>query len=504
MKRKAGKIFLVGAGPGDPGLMTLRGAELLASCDVIVMDALVNPLIVANVRARVLNVGKRGRSRISPGHGPKQAAINTLLARLARAGNRVVRLKGGDPFVFGRGSEEIEMLRRKKIPYEIVPGVSSAVAAPAYAGIPVTDRRWASQVTFLTGHETAESREAGGVDWSRLSPDGTLVILMGVTGWPGIVERLLRYGWPPATPVAAIERGSTPRQRVLSAPLRESVKVFSRNNLSAPAVIVVGLVAALSTHLSWFREERPLLGRRIAVTRAADAADGFAARLSSEGADVMRCPLIDVRPISLPVNARSMMTPGAVDWIVFLSANGVRHFPSSIASQALKKKVRVFAIGPQTAEAARAAGWNVTRISSTYDSSSVLAAMGSVKGKSVFIPRAHDAPAAPVPGLKRAGAQVTVLSVYETCFVRPSPAERTALLERSEAVTFLSSSTVESFCQSFSRAERTALFRRATAVSIGGMTTRALRRAGIRNVLQARVSSRDGVVDALRRLFSMK
>ena len=265
-----GKVFLVGAGPGDTGLITVRGRDCIETADVLVVDALVNPSLFTGAKARVHYVGKRG-----PGapHGSSarlsQKAIHTLLIREARKGRRVVRLKGGDPIVFGRGSEEMEALRAAHVSYEVVPGIPSPIAVPAFAGIPITDRRWSSQVTFLTGQEGPNRHsDYKRVDWKSLPIGGTLVILMGVSRWPIIQKRLLALGWPPSMAIAAIESGTTKAQRVIQAYLGKSVRIFKKRKLVAPAIIVVGQVAGLSGALSWVEKEKPLLGRKVVVTRA--------------------------------------------------------------------------------------------------------------------------------------------------------------------------------------------------------------------------------------------
>lgn len=505
---KPGKVFLVGAGPGDPGLLTLRGAQLLAAADVIVTDALVNPRLLRGLRGRVVDAGKRGPGKENErAHGPSQPSINRLLIRFARSGKNVVRLKGGDPFVFGRGSEELEALRAAGIPFEVVPGVTSATAAPAYAGIPITDRRWASQVTFVTGHE--RPGKESGIDWARMSPTGTLVVLMGVLSWPRLCAELLANGWPASTPVAAVENGATPRQRVLRGALRNSVRLFSAEKLSAPAIVVVGRVASLADRLSWLKRERPLFGRRVIITRAAESNDRLAALLDADGAEPVACPLIRVRPLrtsslsSLRMAATAARMP--FDWLVFLSANAVRIFQELWPeAPAALSHVPVVAVGPQTALAAAQAGWRVSKTPPVFTSAGVRSVLGRVRGKRILLPRARIAPPELVAALERAGATVEALPIYETEFVRPSIGIRAEIMRGADAITFLSASSVEGFGQAFSGAERRRLLKNTLILSIGPMTTAAIRgRLGLRPV-EARAATAEGVLAELRRVFSSK
>jgi uroporphyrinogen III methyltransferase/synthase len=283
-------VHIVGAGPGDPGLITRRGLELINTADVIVLDALVNPaLLRGNPTAEIIYVGKRGPgARCGAMLTMPQPQINRLLIKLAKKGRRVVRLKGGDPFVFGRGGEEMEALRDAGLGYEIVPGVSSAIAAPAYAGIPVSDRRWASHVTFLTGHEGRVPDYA---------PRETLVVLMGVAAWPRLALNLAAEGWPARTTVAAVESGTTREQRVLMTTLKESTDFFKKKKLEAPTIVVVGDVARHGKTSAWLSRVKPLLGRTVVVTRAEGQNDSFAALLRDKGADVIECPAIDIQPL---------------------------------------------------------------------------------------------------------------------------------------------------------------------------------------------------------------
>jgi len=505
---KAGKVFLVGAGPGDPGLITVRGARLISEADVIVTDALVSPRLLRGVRGLVVDAGKRGPGRENErAHGPSQGHINRLLVRFARRGKMVVRLKGGDPFIFGRGSEELEALRAASVPFEVVPGVSSASAVPAYAGIPITDRRWASQVTFVTGHERPD--KDSGIDWARVSPKGTLVVLMGVLSWPVLSAKLLAHGWSVSTPVAAIENGSTPRQRVIRSTLRDSARAFLLGKLSAPAVVVVGRVAALAGPLAWLERERPLFGRRVVVTRAAESNDRLISLLEAEGAEPIVCPLIRVRPLPsatlTTLRMAGSVAPLPYDWLVFLSANAVRIFqqlwPSAPASLG---HVPVVAVGPLTAHAASSAGWRVRRTPAVFNAPAVRGVLGRLKGKRFLLPRALIAPADLVRSLEKAGAEVDVVPIYDTVFTRPAPLVRAEIMKAADAVTFLSASSVEAFAASFSATDRRRILKNASIFSIGSMTSQSVRRRLGVSPVQSRIATAEGVIDALRRFFSKK
>jgi uroporphyrinogen III methyltransferase/synthase len=310
----AGRVYLVGAGPGDPGLMTARALELVARADVILHDRLIpaGALDGARADAELVRVGKEGGGESTP-----QEEIDRLMVRRAREGAEVVRLKGGDPFVFGRGGEEAEALRAARIPYEVVPGVTAGVAAPAYAGIPVTHRDHASAVAFVTGHEDPEKPESA-LDWAALARfPGTLVFYMGVRRLGAIAERLLAEGRPGDEPAAVVQAGTLPGQRTVTAPLAELADRAAAARIGAPAVTVVGPVARLHDALAWL-ETRPLHGRSVAVTRARAQASALAARLRALGAGVVEAPAIRIEAL-----AGEAPDVTAYDLICFTSPNGV-------------------------------------------------------------------------------------------------------------------------------------------------------------------------------------
>ena len=319
---KKGKVYLVGGGPGDPGLLTIKGAECLRSADYVVYDALSNPDLIdlAPESSKKIYVGKRGAV-----HAMEQEDINRLLVRLAGRGGTVVRLKGGDPFIFGRGGEEARELAAAKIPFEIVPGVSSAVAAPAYAGIPVTDRSFAPMVTFVTGHMKKDGEL--NLPWDSLaSGGGTLVFLMGVSSLQIISAKLMAAGLKASTPAAIVSNGTTPRQRSISGRLSDIAELARKANIKAPAVTVVGGVAGLREKLAWF-EKRPLFGKKIVVTRSREQASALAHKLSGLGAEVVIFPSIKIEPLrSFSALDREIRGLGGYNWVIFTSSNGVEVF----------------------------------------------------------------------------------------------------------------------------------------------------------------------------------
>jgi uroporphyrinogen III methyltransferase/synthase len=481
---------LVGAGPGDPGLLTLSGQRALQEADIVVTDALVNPRLWQGLRARIIDVGKRGPGAPQGAHQRQpQSGINKLLVRLAKAGHTVVRLKGGDPFVFGRGSEELEELRSARIAFEVIPGVSSVYAVPAYAGIPITDRRFASHVTVITGHEKGED---GGqnTDWDKISPAGTLVVFMGVSRWPSIQHELLSRHWPPRHPVAAIEWGTTPRQRVIHSRLDHAAQDFRAARLHSPAIVVVGRVAKLGRSLSWFQKSRPLLGPKIVVTRPADQAPELIAALETKGAEVIAAPSIVVRSLaseSLVKQRLKLLARDKTDFdlLIFLSANAVRCFAEVATKLSHRlRRTAVAVVGDATARAAREHHWPVVHIPESYSAESLTRRLGSLVGKRCLLPRAQEAPEKIVTALRGNGAVVDVLPIYRTEPVVYGAKLKREIKTMASAVVFTSASSVNGFVRNF-KSGGSQWSRRLPAISIGAQTSSALRRAGFKHIYQA-------------------
>ncbi|NVM56749.1 MAG: uroporphyrinogen-III C-methyltransferase, partial [Desulfobacterales bacterium] len=447
---KKGTVYLVGAGPGDPDLITVRGVECLKQADVVIYDFLAAPKLVKHVRegAETIYVGKKGGY-----HTLAQDKINELIVAKAKEGHRVVRLKGGDPFIFGRGGEEAEVLAEAGIPFEIVPGVTSAVAAPAYAGIPLTHRRYNSTVAFVTGHEDL-TKEYSTIDWSKLATGvGTLVFLMGVKNLPGIVERLTAAGRDANTPVALVRWGTMPQQTTVVGTLETIVAQVEAAALRPPAIIVVGEVVKLREFLNWF-EKRPLFGKIVVVTRAREQASRLVERLSALGAECLECPTIKVVPPEdwSPLDA-AIDGLYAYDWVVFTSQNGVSFFFDRLYEKGKDVRaltdVRTVAIGPATAKRLRDFGLNSDIVPKTYQAESIVEAFKKepVKGKRVLLPRAKEArPILPVE-LGKMGAVVDEVVAYETEQVRENVEVLIKRLEEGsiDLVTFSSSSTVRNF-----------------------------------------------------------
>ena len=470
----SGKVFLVGAGPGDPGLLTLKAARLLESAEVVVLDALVSPEIKAllNPAAEIIYAGKRASN-----HAMTQDAINALLVDLGRSGKRVVRLKGGDPFVFGRGGEEAESLRQAGVAFEIVPGISSAIAAPAYAGIPVTHRSLATSFTVVTGHESDSS---SGVDWPSVSKiPGTVIFLMGLSQLENITAHLIENGRPPRTPVAVVSRGTTPRQRSVSGTLDTISQIVREAAIEPPALIVVGEVAALRDSLSWF-ETKPLFGKRVVVTRARAQASDLARILAEAGAEVLEYPTIEIAaPSSFDSLDRCIATLGTCDWIVFSSTNGVDSFFDRLLQShkdaRMLSGLHVAAVGNSTAERLAARGIRADIVPERFQSSALLPLLPEdLSGMRFAIVRAASGNDEFLDALRARGANVDLVVAYETRAV-DSHGELGKLITEGkvDAVTFTSGSTVDNF---FEQLNGTAAASHLVYASIGPVTSAALRK----------------------------
>ncbi len=475
-------MYLVGAGPGDPGLMTRRSLELIASADVVLYDRLIPPgaLDGAGPDAELRYVGKEpGKPAV------EQDQINAQLVELGQAGRRVVRLKGGDPFVFGRGGEEAEALAAAGVAFEVVPGVTSGVAAPAYAGIPVTHRDEASAVAFVTGHEDPAKDESA-LDWEALARfPGTLVFYMGIKNLPLIADRLTAAGRDPGQPAAVVARGTLPGQLTVGGTLADIAERVAEAGIKPPAITLVGPVAALRETLAWL-ERRPLHGQVVAVTRARAQASELAARLRELGAEVVEAPAIRIEPLAvdLPDLSRHQL-------ICFTSPNGVRLFFAALDGDARALAgARVAAIGPGTAAALRERGIEADVVPERFVAEGLLEALAGedLRGARVLVARASEARDVLPDGLRERGAEVDVVALYETV---PEPLEAEAL-RGATYVTFTSSSTVRFFLASAGTMPEGARI-----ASIGPVTSATLREHGLEPDLEAERHDIDGLVDAL-------
>jgi len=481
---RSGRVVLVGAGPGDPDLITLRGAAALRQADAVVYDALAAPelLELAPEHALRIDVGKRGHDLPTRA----QDEINALLVRLAREGRRVVRLKGGDPFVFGRGGEEASACAAAGVPFEVVPGISSVVGALAYAGIPVTDRRHGASFAVVTGHKdpTAVARETR---WEALAHAAdTLVIVMGMRNLEAIAQRLVAGGLDPGTPAAVVMDGALPTQRVVEAPIGELAARAREAGLGAPAVVVVGDVVRLRRELAWF-ERSPLFGMRVLVSRAEEQAPELAAALRAAGARPEVVPLIRIEPpADFAAADAALESLDAYAAILFTSANAVRALAAraGVRGRALAGFAgRVLCVGPRTAEAARAAGFAVPGVAERRDAyglADLVQASGPVAGLRFLLPRAEAGSDVLAERLRAAGARADVVAVYRTVTAPVDAAALRARLAAGEldALTFTSPSTVRAFAELLDAPARGAL-ERCLVAAIGPVTAEALRRRGI-------------------------
>ena len=505
--KAVGKVYLVGAGPGDPQLLTLRGKRCLEQADVVVYDYLANPVLLdhAPERAERIYVGRRDRGAYQDQH-----EVNHLLIGKAREGNVVVRLKGGDPFVFGRGGEEAEAVAEAGIPFEVVPGVTSAVAVPAYAGIPVTHRTLASTVAFVTGHEDP-TKGTSSMEWPRLaSADGTLVFLMGMKNLPAIVERLTKDGKSIETPVALIRWGTRSHQRTVVGTLRDIVGKAEQAQMEPPTIIVVGQVVRLREQLNWY-ETRPLFGKRILVTRAREQAGELSRLLADYGAEAVEYPVIQIVP---PESWRELDDALAglnrYHWLVFTSVNGIRPFMERLKQRGQDARalsgLRIGCIGPRTAEELARYGLNADLIPTQFQAEGLIAAMmeAGVSGRRVLIARAAVAREVLPDQLRTAGAEVRVVTVYRT--IRPvSEVKRLKdQLARRElhVMTFASSSTVRNFCALFeNRDEMRALTAGVAVACIGPITAQTSDEEGLPVTIMAKENTIPALVDAIVHYF---
>jgi uroporphyrinogen III methyltransferase/synthase len=481
-----GRVHLVGAGPGDPGLLTARALELIARADVILYDRLIPPGALDGARsdAELIYVGKEGGG---PSMG--QEEIERLLAEHAGAGAEVVRLKGGDPFIFGRGGEEALTLRAAGIAFEVVPGVTSGVAAPAYAGIPVTQRGAASAVALVTGHEDPDKPESA-IDWPALAAfPGTLVFYMGVRQLPRIVQQLRAAGRPAAEPVAIVQSGTLPGQRAVLGTLETIVEKADAAQIRPPSITVVGPVAALRDELAWF-EARPLAGVTVAVTRARAQASSLAAKLRELGATALEAPAIRVEALAGP-------TPdvASYDLVCLTSPNGVRFLFDRLGAAGLDARAlhgaTVAAIGPGTARALGEHGVKADVVPERFVAESLVEALSEQPVRRALVARAEDARDVLPDALRARGAEVDVLALYRTTAEKPEP----AVLEQVRAadyVTFTSASTVR-----FLLAAAGSVGGSSRLVSIGPVTSEALREQGLEPHVEAAEHDIDGLIAAL-------
>jgi uroporphyrinogen III methyltransferase / synthase len=499
---KKGKAHLVGAGPGDPGLITVKGRECIERADVIVYDYLASPSLLkyAKKESEIIYVGKQGGD-----HTLSQDGINALITEKAKKGHTVTRLKGGDPFIFGRGAEEAEVLIENGISFEVVPGVTSAIAAPAYAGIPLTHRNFTSTVAFVTGHEDP-GKEESNINWEALAKGiGTIVFLMGVKNLPNIVMQLMNHGISPDTPVALVRWGTTSKQKSVSGTIGNIVEKVKAAGLKSPAIIVVGNVVKLKEKMDWF-EKKPLFGKRVVVTRAREQASDLVATLSSFGAECLEFPTIKVEPPDDygPLD-KAIENISTYDWLIFTSVNGVKFFFDRLFANGRDMRsfhnIKTAVIGPATSERLLCYGLKSDVIPESYRAESVIDAFRNInlEGKRVLIPRAKEARTKLPEELVKMGASVDDITAYRTIAVT---GEASGLIEELknktiDLVTFTSSSTVKNFAALIPPGMIEELMNNVVVASIGPVTTDTAKELGFKVDITAESYTIPGLCDAI-------
>jgi uroporphyrinogen III methyltransferase / synthase len=514
---KSGIVYLVGAGPGDPGLITVRGARLLELTDVVVYDALANPALLSYCpQAETIYVGKTAAA-----HSMTQDQINALLVEQGLAGKRVVRLKGGDPFVFGRGGEEAEALVAAGVKFEVVPGITAAIGASAYAGIPVTHRDFNSSFTVITGHEKeeeyrdpeAKSRDlapgSSDIDWSAISRLPCVAFYMGVKALPRICQKLIEHGMPADTPAATIHRGTQTRQRTVVATIGNLPQRVVEEKIAAPAITIVGRVVQMRQTINWF-ETRPLFGKTVLVTRTRQQASELSLKLAELGASVIEAPTIETYPADLRAvgEALQRIAAKAYDWLVFTSANGVTHVKQAMAAAELDVRIfagmKLAAIGDATASALHQhLGLRADLLPQRAVAEALadeLSARGEVAGKRFALLRADIGRPILVERLEAGGAAtVDDIAIYETrpAATLPAAVSEAVAQKQIDWITFTSSSTAKNLAALLGDDYREQLDGIHLA-SIGPVTTESLRQLGLSPTVESDAANIDGLVQAIR------
>ena len=504
--QKRGYVYLIGAGPGDPGLITVRGQACIGHADVILYDYLANDDLLGHAQAgaELIYAGKVGGA-----HNREQRQINDLLVAKAREGKVVARLKGGDPFVFGRGGEECEALVAAGIPFEVVPGVTAGIGAAAYAGIPLTHRDVTTSVAFVTGHEHP-GRECSAIDWERLSVgSGTVVFYMGMKNLPQIAANLMVNGRSPETPVALVRWGTRPEQEVLLGTLADIAEKARRAAFKAPAVTIVGEVVQLRERLRWF-DNRPLFGRSILVTRAADQAGEFSAMLTALGARVVECPTITIAPPgSWGEVDGAIARLGECSWSVFSSANAVRYFFERLAALGRDSRAlgncRVCVVGPKTARALALYGIRADLVAADYKGEGVVEALApfDLAGSTVLFPRGDKARDVIPAGLANLGAAVLSPVAYRNIVPETLPGYALSALEERliHCVTFTSSSTAENLAAIVGENRLLHLLEGVAVAAIGPVTARTCRELGLAVHVEPREFTLESLTGEIVRYF---
>jgi len=505
---KPGRVFLVGAGPGDVGLLTLRGKECLERADVIVYDYLVNwnMMRYAKESAQTIYAGKKEGHVTLP-----QDEINALLIEKAREGKTVVRLKGGDPFIFGRGGEEAMALKKAGILFSVVPGVTSPVGVAAYAGIPLTHRDFSSTVSIITGSNEKNQQDMR-IDWEKIaSRSGTLVFLMGARKLPQICENLMQFGKDPDTPIAVIQWGTTARQRTWTGTLKTIVDIAMKETIAPPALTIIGEVVNLKPLIQWY-ETLPLFGKTVVITRAEDQADSMLELLQESGAEPVLYPVIQtVPPDNWDLMDQTLSRLSEYHGLIFTSANGVKFFMRRLMETKKDirdlKGVRIYTIGPKTEDAVRAFGMRVDVVPKDFVAESLLESLSreNVKGKRFLIPRARVAREILPDQLRDMGAIVDVVPAYQTV----APVRKNEDFERRlkegaiDVITFTSPSTVTNFLERIGPGLRPCL-KNVTIACIGPITADTAREKGLNVAILPKEYTVEALVKAIEDHFAGK
>lgn len=491
-----GKVWLVGAGPGDIGLFTLKGRKVLQEAQVVVYDSLVGQGVLSMIpeRARCINVGKRAGNHTMP-----QEQINQVLLEEAKKGLQVVRLKGGDPFLFGRGGEELELLRDHKIPYEVVPGVTSSLAVPAYNGIPVTHRDYTSSLHIITGHKKKGTEYD--IDFGALvKTGGTLIFMMGVTALADICHGLLGAGMDPQIPAAILQKGTTAGQKRIVATVGTLPEEVKRRGIQTPAIIVVGKVCQLAERFAWY-EELPLAGWKVLVTRPKELISSMAEKLRCKGAEVLELPAIETRPLQDQTQlGEAMKRLDVYDWVVFTSPTGVRVFFEEMrrAGCDIRRlgQAKIAAIGSGTKKALESRGLFVDLMPEIYDGEALGEALAAIinPGERILIPRARKGNRQLVDLLQEAGGRVEDIPTYDTCYTHSSVIQESEEFTNGniQCAVFTSASTVKGFVEGTPGLDYT----KVTAACIGRQTKAAADSYGMKTYM-ARQATMDSLVDLI-------
>ncbi|MEK6563603.1 MAG: uroporphyrinogen-III C-methyltransferase [Candidatus Omnitrophota bacterium] len=515
------KVYLTGAGPGDPGLITLKAIECLKKAKVVIYDRLVNPELLkyAPEDAEILYAGKpegygaasNSRSqKASKKHSLTQDEINRLIVKKAKAGKTVVRLKGGDPFLFGRGAEEALELAKNKIPFEVIPGISSALAVPAYAGIPLTHREFTSSVGIFTGHEDP-AKKSSRIDWEKISTGlGTLVFLMGVENLKTIVQNLLKSGRSPLSPCCLIQNGTLTKQKTVSTTLNKIIKAAKASKFLPPSILIVGEVVLLRKKLNWLGS-LPLFGKRILITRPKGEDSRFSQILEEYGASCAELPAIAIKPLT----DYSQLDAAIKDifefqWLIFSSRNGVRFFKQRLdclnQNPVKLKKIKIAAIGPRTASALESLGLKVRLQPDKFCQEGLLKSFArlKLKNQNILIINALEARDALARGLEKMGANVQIAPAYQTAISCQLSAVSEKILPEIDIITFTSALAAKNFFGT--KPEKT--FRRnltkTIIASIGPITSRAIRTAGFEVNIKAKEYTLEGLAEAIIKYYKLK